>query len=213
MSVFLVHGFRWARNEIRVHVVIHEVDDAAPNNLMCGDSEEAMNENFQKLYPGPMANLPPLRFIEPLNPNTEKFKYPSELFAYVADVVVQSEDVIDVTEAMNKGIRAAQWDAMADLRDTIAKGEKIGWFVVHNGDRHLAQQERLKKDEDGTNGAENEENAIVEAQADEAKYSKGLSDQVARLQVQDKSDRRGDMSDKADKKGGKFKKLFRGDSR
>ncbi|KAL8859628.1 MAG: hypothetical protein Q9178_004027 [Gyalolechia marmorata] len=179
MSVFLVHGFRWARNEIRVHVVLQEVDDAAPNNLMCGDSEEAMDENFRELYPGPMAHLPPLRFIEPLNPNTEKFKYPSEPYAYVADVVVQSEDVIDVTEVMNKGIRAAQWDAMADLRDIIAKGEKIGWFVVHNGDRHLAQQERLRKDEEGVNGMEDEANAV----------------------------------EKSDKKAGKFKKLFRGDSR
>ncbi|KAI4267423.1 MAG: hypothetical protein L6R38_008261 [Xanthoria sp. 2 TBL-2021] len=207
-----VLGFRWARNEIRVHVVLHEVDDAAPNNLMCGDSEEAMNENFRELYPGPMANLPPLRFIEPLNPNNEKFKYPSEPHAYVADVVVQSEDVIDVTEVMNKGIRAAQWDAMADLRDIIAKGEKIGWFVVHNGDRHLAQQERLKKDENGANGAEDEADAVAEAEAIESKYSKGLSEQVGRLQVHNRSDGRSDMSEKADKKGGKFKKLFRGDS-
>lgn len=136
--------------------MLQEVDDAAPNNLMCGDSEEAMNENFRELYPGPMANLPPLRFIEPLNPNNEKFKYPSEPYAYVADVVVQSEDVIDVTEVMNTGIRAAQWDAMADLRDMIAKGEKIGWFVVHNGDRQLAQQERLRKDENGLKGTDDE---------------------------------------------------------
>ncbi|KAL8882952.1 MAG: hypothetical protein Q9192_007496 [Flavoplaca navasiana] len=180
---------------------------------MCGDSEEAMNENFRELYPGPMANLPPLRFIEPLNPNNEKFKYPSEPFAYVADVVVQSEDVIDVTEVMNTGIRAAQWDAMADLRDIIAKGEKIGWFVVHNGDRQLAQQERLKKDENGANGVENEANTIAGAEAVEAKYSKGLGEQVARLQVHAKYDGSSDVNEKADRKGGKFKKLFRGDLR
>ncbi|KAL8709429.1 MAG: hypothetical protein Q9220_005812 [cf. Caloplaca sp. 1 TL-2023] len=192
MSVFLVHGFRWARNEIRVHVVLQEVDDAAPNNLMSGDSEEAMNENFQELYPGPMANLPPLRFIEPLNPNNEKFKYPSEPYVFVADVVVQSEDYIDVTEAMNKGIRAAQWDAMADLRDQIAKGEKIGWFVVHNGDRELAQQERRKKQDRGLMQVDGGNDDVEEDQAVESKYSKGLSEQVARLQVHNRANGKGD---------------------
>ncbi|KAL8734315.1 MAG: hypothetical protein Q9166_001513 [cf. Caloplaca sp. 2 TL-2023] len=154
-----------------------------------------MNENFRELYPDPMANLPPLRFIEPLNPNNEKFKYPSEPYAYVADVVIQSEDVIDVTEVMNKGISAAQWDAMADLRDIIAKGEKIGWFVVHNGDRHLAQQERLRKEENGVQRTDDETCAAAEAEAIDSKYSKGLSEQVARLQVHNKSNRKGNMTE------------------
>lgn len=144
-----------------MHVVLQEVDDAAPNNLMSGESEEAMNENFCELYPGPMAKLPPLRFIEPLNANNEKFNYPSEPFAFVADAVVQSEDWIDVTHAMNKAhIPAAQWDAMADLRDLIAKGEKIGWFVVHNGDRELAKQERLRKELNGFASSMDETEAV-----------------------------------------------------
>lgn len=72
---------------------------------------------------------------------------------------------------------------------------------------------------------------VQEAEAIESKYSKGLSEQVGRLQVHNRSDGRSDMSEvslhwhialhdiadhvsqKADKKGGKFKKLFRGDSR
>ncbi|KAL9598658.1 MAG: hypothetical protein Q9179_003837 [Wetmoreana sp. 5 TL-2023] len=196
MSVFLVHGFRWARNDIRIHVVLQEVDNAAPNNLMSGDSEEAMNENFRDLYPEPMANLPPLRFIEPLNPNNEKFKYPSEPYAFVADVVMQSEDYIDVTKTMNQcQIPAAQWDAMADLRDILAKGEKIGWFVVHNGDRELAKQERLEKEEHGVRCTDNEEDAVEEKEAIELKYSKGLSEQVARLQVPTKSNGKGDATE------------------
>lgn len=142
-------GFAWARNDVRVFVVLQEVDDAAPNNLMSGHSEEAMNEKFGKLYPGPMANLPALRFIEPLNPNTEKFKYPSEPYVFVADVVVQSEDFIDVTQAMSIPIRPAQWESLAELRDHIAPDEKIGWFVVHNGDLEVAEQERLMKEENG----------------------------------------------------------------
>ncbi|KAL8870986.1 MAG: hypothetical protein Q9174_003087 [Haloplaca sp. 1 TL-2023] len=160
MSIYLVHGFRWARNDVRVHVVLQEVDDAAPNNLMSGDSEEAMNDNFRDLYPNIMDKLPGLRFIEPLNPNTEKFKYPSEPFVFVADVVVQSEDYIDVVEAMNRGVRAHQWDAMADLRDQIAKEEKIAWYVVHNGDRQLAKQERLKKEQNGETSTVEDPDAV-----------------------------------------------------
>lgn len=134
---------------MRVFVVLQEIDDAAPNNLMSGHSEEAMNEKFAKLYPGPMANLPALRFIEPLNPNNEKFKYPSEPYVFVSDVVVQSEDFIDVTQAMSIPIRPAQWESLAELRDQIAPDEKIGWFVVHNGDLEIAEQERVMKEENG----------------------------------------------------------------
>ena len=139
----------WARSDVRVHVVLQEIDDAAPNNLMSGCSEEAMNENLKKLHSGPMKNLPPLRFIEPLNPNNEKFKYPSEPYVFVADVVVQSEDWIDVTDAMKTPIRPSQWEALAELRDHLAPKEKIGWYVVHNGDLEIAEQERLMKAENG----------------------------------------------------------------
>ncbi|KAL8691887.1 MAG: hypothetical protein Q9218_002992 [Villophora microphyllina] len=216
MSVFLVHGFKWARNEIRVHVVLQEVDDAAPNNLMSGDSEEAMNENFRELYPEAMAKLPTLRFIEPFNANNEKFKYPSEPYAFVVDAVVQNEDWIDVTDAMNKThIPAAQWDAMADLRDIIAKGEKIGWFVVHNGDRELAKQEKLKKEAGGVQNPFEETEAvkIQQAEVTESKYSKELSEQVAKLQVPSKSSGKEMASGRVDKKTGKFQKLFRGNSK
>ncbi|KAI4200341.1 MAG: hypothetical protein LQ350_003989 [Teloschistes chrysophthalmus] len=196
MSVFLVHGFKWARNEIRVHVVLQEVDDAAPNNLMSGESEEAMNENFRDLYPGPMAKLPPLRFIEPLNANNEKFKYPSEPYAFVVDAVVQSEDWIDVTDAMNKAhIPASQWDAMADLRDIIARGEKIGWFVVHNGDRELAKQERLRKEANGFQTSADETEAAEQAEAIESKYSKELGEKVAKMQLPNKSNGKEEVKD------------------
>lgn len=101
-----------------------------------------MRESFTELYPGPMALLPHLRFIEPLNPNDEKFKYPSEPYVFVCDYVVRSEDYIDVTACMAQGISQAAWDAMARLRDEVAKDERIGWYAVHNGDLELAQEER-----------------------------------------------------------------------
>lgn len=40
------------------------------------------------------------------------------------------EDVI----SEGPGLSAAGWDALADLRDAISPGERIGWWVVYNGD-------------------------------------------------------------------------------
>lgn len=107
-----------------------------------------MRENFRKLYPDAMEHLPHLRFIEPLNPNTEKFAYPAEPYVFICDVVVRSEDYIDISKEMAKGITQAEWDAMAELRDAIAKDEGIGWYAVHNGDLELAKQEREAWDEE-----------------------------------------------------------------
>ena len=41
---------------------------------------------------------------------------------------------MDDVMASGPALSPAAWEALADLRDIIAKGEKIGWFVVVNGD-------------------------------------------------------------------------------
>ncbi|KAL9048432.1 MAG: hypothetical protein Q9206_006037 [Seirophora lacunosa] len=176
--------FRWSRGDIRIHTIIHEVDDAAPNNLMAGDSERAMRENFKELYPGAMKHLPHLRFIEPLNPNAEKFAYPAEPHVFICDVVVRSEDYIDITKEMANGIPQVVWDAMAELRDAIAKDEGIGWYAVHNGDLELAKQEREARDEEDA-GEEHDDEAdrIQEERNIKENFSQGLKEGVARLQV------------------------------
>ena len=42
--------------------------------------------------------------------------------------------LVDVKKIMDLGVRSETWDAMADLRDEVAKGEMLGWWVVWNGD-------------------------------------------------------------------------------
>ena len=34
MPIFVLHGFRWARTPIRHHVILNNVDDAAPDYIM-----------------------------------------------------------------------------------------------------------------------------------------------------------------------------------
>lgn len=43
---------------------------------------------------------------------------------------------MNVEEAMSSGpaITPHAWEALAELRDQIAEGEKIGWWIVYNGD-------------------------------------------------------------------------------
>jgi hypothetical protein len=43
---------------------------------------------------------------------------------------------INVEDVMASGpvVTPQAWEALADLRDKVASGEKIGWFVVFNGD-------------------------------------------------------------------------------
>ncbi|KAL8927801.1 MAG: hypothetical protein Q9208_002217 [Pyrenodesmia sp. 3 TL-2023] len=206
--------FKWDRVDIRVHTLLHEVEDAAPNNLMSGLSEWAMRESFKQLYPGPMAELPHLRFIEPLNPNTEKYACPSEPYVFVCDFIVRSEEYIDVTAEMARGITPTQWHAMTDLRNEVAKVAKVGWYAVHNGDLEVAKQERrLELEQDG--GAEVDE--VVDRteveQKTQRKFPEGLNEKVARMLMDDKADREQDMKEaslKPGKKMGIFKSLFRG---
>ena len=35
---------------------------------------------------------------------------------------------------MGTGVDAEGWGALIELRDQLAPGEKVGWWVVYNGD-------------------------------------------------------------------------------
>lgn len=61
---------------------------------------------------------------------------------------VNIEDVM----ASGPGVSPQAWEALADLRDKIATGEKIGWFVVYNGDPdRLIDQDEEDESEDDEN--------------------------------------------------------------
>lgn len=59
---------------------------------------------------------------------------------------VNVEDVM----ASGPGVSPQAWEALAELRDKIANGEKIGWFVVFNGDpdRHVDHDEEDNGEDD-----------------------------------------------------------------
>ncbi len=149
MPIYLVHGFRWPRKAIRIHIILNNVEDAAPEWLMSPSTTTALVANFRTIYPNLMPSLPSLRFVEQYNPADTSANATSQPFAFVTDRVERSELSIDVGEVMTQGVGAAGWDALADLRDQLAPGEKIGWFVVYNGDEERLADAEHDIEDDG----------------------------------------------------------------
>ena len=113
-------------------MILQNLDDAAADWLMAPATVRAMTENFQKLYPEQMTSLPNLRFIEQYDPDDLVSK--EQPHAYICDQVHDVQLSVDIDEVRGKGVANEAWGALADLRDKVAPGEKVGWFVVVNGD-------------------------------------------------------------------------------
>jgi hypothetical protein len=91
-----------------------------------------MTQNFKEQWPEQTAQLPDLRFIEQYDPDDLTVK--DQPYAYVCDIVHEVKLGIDVDDLRGAGLGEEQWAAIAELRDKVAPGEKLGWFVVVNGD-------------------------------------------------------------------------------
>jgi hypothetical protein len=134
MPTYLIHGFRWPRPLIRIHIILQNLDDAAAEWLMAPSTTNALLSNFRKLHPDSMTHLPDLRFLEQYDPLNESTEAKSQPFAYVADIVHEVRLGVEIDEIRGKGVTNEAWGAIVDLRDAIAPGEKVAWFVVVCGD-------------------------------------------------------------------------------
>lgn len=132
MPTYLLHGFRWPRPLIRIHIILQNLDDAAAEWLMAPATASTLQANFASLYPDLMPSLPSLRFIEQYDPSDDTTK--SQPYAYVCDQVHEVSLGVDIDEVRGKGVANEAWGALVELRDNIAPGEKVAWFVVVNGD-------------------------------------------------------------------------------
>ncbi|KAF2134407.1 hypothetical protein P153DRAFT_328662 [Dothidotthia symphoricarpi CBS 119687] len=132
MPTWLVHGFRWPRTQIRIHTILQNLDDVAPEWLMAPATSACMLENFKKEYPNEMEQMPDLRFIEQYDP--EDLTVKDQPYAYVCDKVREVKLGADLDEVQSDGLKYGQQAPITELRDKVAPGEKLGWFVVVNGD-------------------------------------------------------------------------------
>lgn len=134
MPVYLLHGFRWPRPLIRIHIILQNLDDAAAEWLVAPGTTLALLKNFHELYAESMEYLDQLRFVEQYDPNDTSPGAGSQPYAYVADVCEEIKLGIDVDDVRGKGVKNDQWAAMMELRDKLAPEEKVAWYVVVCGD-------------------------------------------------------------------------------
>lgn len=134
MPVYLLHGFRWPRPAIRIHIILQNLDDAAAEWISSPLTSSTLLTSFRTLHPTIMAQLPHLQLIEQYDPLDESAAATSQPYAFVADRVEVCGLSRDVGEVMGKGVGAEAWGALVELRDRLAGGEKVGWWVVYCGD-------------------------------------------------------------------------------
>jgi len=158
MPTWLVHGFRWPRPQIRIHIILQNLDDAAPEWLMAPATTACMMKNFKEQWPEQMAQLPNLRFIEQYDPDDLTVK--DQPYAYVCDIVHEVKLGVDVDD-ISGGARADHHCAsLAELRDKVAADQKLGWFVVVNGDVERWAPPLDEEDEDITPAAGSQKSSV-----------------------------------------------------
>lgn len=177
MPVYMLHGFRWPREGftgIRVYVVLHNLEEAAAEYLQQPLTTELLLESLKRTQPDLTPRLPELRFIEQYDPADESSNTVSQPFAYVAAKVVTIPDggdapgpglnIEDVVE-QGSGLSDDATEALEALRDRLAPGEKIGWFMVYNGDPerwYPPSEEDEEEYVDGESYVEESEKSVTE---------------------------------------------------
>lgn len=134
MPTYLLHGFRWPRPLIRIHIILQNLDDAAAEWLVAPETTRALLRNFNDLYPESMEHLNRLRFVEQYDPSDLSPGAASQPYGYVADMCEEVKLGVGVDDVVQKGISNEQWAAMMEMRDRLAPEEKVGWYVVVCGD-------------------------------------------------------------------------------
>ncbi|OJJ50024.1 hypothetical protein ASPZODRAFT_22723 [Penicilliopsis zonata CBS 506.65] len=149
MPVYLLHGFRWPRGGftgIRVYIVLNNLEEAAAEYVQQPLTSRLVLESLKKTQSAIMRRLPDLQLIEQYDPeDTTSETAVSQPFAYVADKVITLSETATgpqslLSASMEEFVTAGSGysedaiAAFAELRDNIAAGENIGWYVVYNGD-------------------------------------------------------------------------------
>jgi hypothetical protein len=177
MPTWLVHGFRWPRRAIRIHIILHNLEDCAAEYIMAPDTITELRSSFEKEYPEQMKHLSNLRFIEQYDPDDETVK--DHPYAYVCDQVHEIKLSAEVDEVRGAGVQSAEWTAIVELKDKLAPEGNVGWFVVVNGDVERWAPP-LNDDEDEhqfgetTNGTENHEKGQTSPASQKNSLEQGL---------------------------------------
>ncbi|KAI9054847.1 hypothetical protein LZ554_001991 [Drepanopeziza brunnea f. sp. 'monogermtubi'] len=129
MPTFLVHGFRWNRISIRIHIIMNDLDDAAPEWIIAPATSVTLLNSFYTLFD----------FLPPSNPPPAPQPLPT-----VADQVIIEDEVTRGTEKLTKANKRNR--SISNLRGLVLRPKNNGIVGLSGG----RGQEKDK--EDGVNG-------------------------------------------------------------
>jgi len=73
MPTYLLHGFRWHRANIRIHVIVNDLEDAAPEWIVAPATSVTLLNSFYTLFDFlPPSTPPPASYSAPIISNTTK---------------------------------------------------------------------------------------------------------------------------------------------
>ncbi|KAI6713262.1 hypothetical protein B2J93_7612 [Marssonina coronariae] len=108
MPTFLIHGFRWNRVHIRVHIILHDLDDAAPEWIIAPATSVTLLNSFYTLFD----------FLPPSNPPAAE--YPTSLESLADKIVV--DDELTGPRTLTKKNKAS----MGSLRGLVRRPLSLG---------------------------------------------------------------------------------------
>lgn len=148
MPVYMVHGFRWPRagfTGIRVFIVLHNLEEATAEYLQKPITSQLIREQLQRQAPDIVTRLPELQLIEEYDPDdvtsnaavTKDHAFVAAKVMTLSDAGAPGSTLSWNTQKLDQegsGLSEDGSAALEGLRDQLAPGEKIGWWLVYNGD-------------------------------------------------------------------------------
>ncbi|KAJ5162709.1 AP complex mu/sigma subunit [Penicillium coprophilum] len=189
MPVYMLHGFRWPRagfTGIRVYIVLHNLEEAAAEYIQQPLTTELLAESFHKTQADLVNRLPELSFIEQYDPADESSGTVSQDYAYISTRVLEipedgsggGENLENCVEK-GSGLTDDQMAALEQLRDRLAPGEKIGWYLVYNGDPERWFPDSEDEDYESEEDSEEESQPRGESQVQSQRESRSSFAQTA----------------------------------
>ncbi|KAG4428256.1 hypothetical protein IFR05_016262 [Cadophora sp. M221] len=130
MPTYLIHGFRWDRVSIRVHIVVHDLEDAAPEWIVAPATSVTLLNSFYTLFD----------FLPPSNPPPAS--YP---LASAADKVVVEDEA--GTGNGTRTLMDAKKGSIGSFRDLVRR-------PMSKKDKEKEKEKEKEKDTNGEPGKE-----------------------------------------------------------
>ncbi|KAI9867572.1 MAG: hypothetical protein M1813_008371 [Trichoglossum hirsutum] len=141
MPLYLLHAFRWPRSQIRIHIIIHNLEDCAADWLM-GESGQTLASSLHTLHPTLAQQGISIKIFEQYDAADESRH--TEDFAFVACEWHELGALSGRVEA-SVVTKASTEEAFEALRKELAPSEETDWWAVWCGDVRRGVGEATKE--------------------------------------------------------------------